>query len=51
MSKIAERLSCPGAKKTKDIRLAKPEMSSVAEHSIETGHGVDFSGKPLLDRK
>jgi hypothetical protein len=36
---------------TKDIRLDKPEKSSVAEHSIETGHGIDFSGTPLSDLK
>jgi len=29
--------------KTKDIRLDKREKSLVAENSIETGHGIDFS--------
>lgn len=38
-------------KKTKNIRLDKPEKLSVAEHSIETGHSIDFSRTPQLDTK
>jgi hypothetical protein len=32
------------------IRLDQPEKSAVAEHSINTGHQIDFSNISVLDR-
>jgi hypothetical protein len=32
------------------IRLDQPEKSAVAEHSISTGHHIDFNNVSVLDR-
>jgi len=32
------------------IRLDQPEKSAVAEHSVNTGHQIDFSNITILDR-
>jgi hypothetical protein len=32
------------------IHLDKPEKSVVAEHSVNTGHQIDFSNITILDR-
>jgi hypothetical protein len=32
------------------ICLAQPEKSAVAEHSVNTGHQIDFSNITILDR-
>jgi hypothetical protein len=32
------------------IRLEQPEKSAVAEHSINTGHRIDFSSTSVLDK-
>jgi hypothetical protein len=34
----------------KHIRLDQPEKSAVAEHSVNTGHQIDFSNITILDR-
>jgi hypothetical protein len=34
----------------RQIRLDQPEKPAVAEHSIKTGHRIDFSGTSLLGR-
>jgi hypothetical protein len=35
---------------TRHIRLDQPEKSEVAEHSVNTGHQIDFSNITILDR-
>jgi hypothetical protein len=32
------------------IRLHQPQKSAVAEHSVNTGHQIDFSNITILDR-
>jgi hypothetical protein len=32
------------------LRLEQPEKSAVAEHSINTGHRIDFSSTSVLDK-
>jgi hypothetical protein len=38
------------AKNTGDIRLDQPDKSAMAEHSINTGHCIDFNKTIVLDR-
>jgi hypothetical protein len=32
------------------IRLGQPDMSAVAEHSIEEGHNIDFNNIMILEK-